>query len=227
MRKVDGLSPENLLEKYHGFVRSIALQLKSRLAVRVELDELIQDGRIGLLEAADRFDSKQGVSFKTFAYYRIRGAMYDGLRKMEVIRRKRNSDLQFEIAATEFLRDEAVRMSPEPRPKSLKDDINEVYGLISGLVPIFLLTSDAMDRLEAADSGKSPEAQVTMKQEKEMLREVMKGLPDRERRLMEYHYYQDMTLEQAAGQLGLSKSWASRLHAKILNKLKTALKKRK
>jgi RNA polymerase sigma factor for flagellar operon FliA len=223
MNKVDGLSQEELIEKYTPLVRSIAFQIKQRLRVPLDVDELIQDGRIGLLEAADRFDSKLGVSFKTFAYYRVKGAIYDGLRKMDVISRRKNSKLMFESAATEFLADENLRGNPEARRTTVKDEMNEIAGLISGLVPIYMLTSDAMDRFEHEQSGRTQQEEVELKQEKGELKKALRQLPAKERQLLEFHYYEDLTLEQAASKLGLSKSWASRLHAKAISKLQKSL----
>ncbi len=224
MNKVEGLSPEGLLEKYGPLVRSIAGRIKQRLRIPLEIEELIQEGQIGLMEASDRFDSRLGVSFKTFAYYRIRGAMYDSLRKMDVITRRKNSALTFEAAANEFLSGEALRSSTEPRKATLKDEMEEVIGMISGLVPIYMLSSDAMDRFEKEQPGRAQDEQVALKQEKQELRKSMEQLPEKERLLLEYHYYQDMTLEQAASKLGLSKSWASRLHAKALVRLQERMK---
>ena len=222
MNKVEGLSREDLLEKYTPLVRSIAYQIKQRLRMTLEIDELIQEGRIGLMEAAERFDSKLGVSFKTFAYYRIKGAMYDSLRKMDVIKRRSNAALMFESAANEFLADEANRGSTEPRKSTLKDEMAEVTGLISGLIPIYMLTADAIDRLQ--QTGRGPEQQLALKQQKAELRKALQQLPLKERQLLEYHYYEDLTLEQAANRLGLSKSWASRLHAKAISKLHNKLR---
>ena len=71
-----------LIEQYGSFVRSIARQVKKSVSPRIELDDLIAYGMTGLLEAGERFDAKQGANFTTFSYYRIRGAIYDGLRGM-------------------------------------------------------------------------------------------------------------------------------------------------
>ena len=223
MNKVEGLSQEELIEKYTPLIRSIAGQIRQRLRMTLDVDELIQEGRIGLIEAADRFDSKQGVSFKTFAYYRVKGAMYDSLRKMDVITRRKNSQLMFETAATEFLADEALRGTTEAHRRTLNDEMQEVAGLISGLVPIYMLTSDAIDRLEQEQPGKAQDEQFAFKQEKQELKKALQQLPAKERQLLEFHYYEDLTLEQAASRLGLSKSWASRLHAKALTKLQALL----
>jgi RNA polymerase sigma factor for flagellar operon FliA len=226
MNEIQGLSKEQLVEKYTPLVRSIAAQLKSRLGVNLEFDELISCGRLGLLEAAERFDYKLGVSFKTFAYYRIRGAMYDSLRKMEVITRRKDPRIKFEEAANQLLGSEATRGTTEARKPTLKDDMEEVRGLISSLVPIYFLASDALDQLQHTEKGGNIEEQASLSQEKKLLKEALGKLSKNEKTLIELYYYQDMTLEEAAAQLGLSKSWASRLHARALTKLKGSFRPR-
>jgi len=223
INEIQGLTKEELVEKYTPLVRSIAAQIKSRLGVNLEFEELMSCGRLGLLEAAERFDYKLGVSFKTFAYYRIRGAMYDGLRKMEVITRRKDPRIRFEEAANQLLSSETSRGSVEARKPTLKDEIEEVHGIISSLVPIYFLTSDALDQLKEKEQSKNVEQQVVFAQEKGFLREALGKLSKNERMLIEYYYYQDMTLEEAAAKLGLSKSWASRLHARALAKLKSSI----
>jgi RNA polymerase sigma factor for flagellar operon FliA len=223
MNELQRLSKEALVERYDSLIRSIAVQVKARLCVNTETAELVSCGRLGLLEAAERFDQTMGVSFKTFAYYRIRGAMYDGLRKMEVITRRRNPRLQFEEAASQFLNSEANRGSSEPRRSSLKDDIQEVYNLISSLVPIYFLASETLDNLPGEESRQSAEQAAAFGQEKQALRQAIGQLSANERSLIELYYYEDITLEEAASRLGLSKSWASRLHARAISKLRDAL----
>ncbi|HSP07431.1 MAG TPA: sigma-70 family RNA polymerase sigma factor, partial [Acidobacteriota bacterium] len=84
MNELQGLSEEDLIEKYTPLIRSLARQIRGRLSLTIEFEDLESYGRLGLLEASRRFDYKLGVAFKTFAYYRIKGAIYDGLRKMQV-----------------------------------------------------------------------------------------------------------------------------------------------
>jgi RNA polymerase sigma factor FliA len=223
MNEIQGLSKDELVEKYNPLVRSIAGHLRNRLSLHIEFDELVSYGRLGLLEAAERFDYKLGVSFKTFAYYRIRGAMYDGLRKMEVITRRKDPRLKFEEAANQFLASETSRSPSESRKPTLKEEIKEFHGMISALVPIYFIASDAMDQLLLSQKGRTAEENAVFSQEKSQLRTALGRLSKNERALIEYYYYQDMTLEEAASKLGLSKSWASRMHAKALSKLKDSL----
>ena len=75
-------SAEALVEQYRSFVTALAKKILRSLPSFVELEDLEGYGQIGLIEASRRFDPTRGVQFKTFAYYRIRGAIYDGIRKM-------------------------------------------------------------------------------------------------------------------------------------------------
>lgn len=79
-------SKTQILEKYGHYVRSLAAQVRKQFNAQYELDELMAWGQIGLLEAAERFDSRLGANFLTFAHYRIKGAIFDGLRKMGVLK---------------------------------------------------------------------------------------------------------------------------------------------
>ncbi len=71
-----------LVEQHLPLVQAIARKVKKTLGARIELDDLVAYGAKGLVEAAERYDARPGVAFTTFAYYRVRGAMFDGLRTM-------------------------------------------------------------------------------------------------------------------------------------------------
>src|SRR5687768_1326045 len=92
-----------LAEQYMPYVRSIAGKIKKTVAKEIEFEDLVEYGMIGLLEAADRYDPSHGANFMTFAYYRIRGAIYDGLRGMGWMSRSEYAKARFEERANEFL----------------------------------------------------------------------------------------------------------------------------
>ena len=79
-------SKAQILEKYGAYVRSLAAQVRKQFNSQFEMEELVAWGQVGLLEAAERFDARVGANFLTFAHYRIKGAIYDGLRKMGVLK---------------------------------------------------------------------------------------------------------------------------------------------
>src|SRR5580692_1510632 len=82
VKKLTNKDRTAIITQYTPYVRSIAGKIKKTLAKEIEFEDLVEYGMIGLLEAAERYDAAMGANFMTFAYYRIRGAIYDGLRGM-------------------------------------------------------------------------------------------------------------------------------------------------
>src|SRR6185312_9904472 len=94
---------QKLVDANVPFVRSIASKIKDQLPREIEFDDLYNYGMQGLLEAAERYDRRHGVTFQTFAYYRVRGAMFDGLRNMGWLPRHEYARLRFEERAAAYL----------------------------------------------------------------------------------------------------------------------------
>src|SRR5437868_3539534 len=101
---------QRLVEDYIPFVRSIARKLREQVPM-VEFDDLVGFGMQGLIEASQRFDDRHGVAFTTFAYYRVRGAMFDGLRSMGWLPRSEYSRIRTEARASTYLSNLAARQS--------------------------------------------------------------------------------------------------------------------
>ena len=213
-------SREELIEQYRPYVRNIAGKIMKTLSGDVDFEDLVGYGELGLIEAADRFDPKFNVNFMTFAYYRIRGAIYDGLRGMGWISRSQYARIRYEERANTFLASVHERHSSSVDQRPLHDEVNELAEAITGLASIFITSLDANEGLQISDDA-HPNAQqkLELKEAKKIIRKAIKLLPDQERTLLEYYYYKEMTLQQAGETLGLSKSWASRLHARAIQKL--------
>lgn len=214
------LSPE--AGRYLPLVKSIAAQVKTKLPAHIELDDLIGYGSIGLMEALKSFKTGQGASFKTFAYYRIRGAMYDGLRKIGWLSRSAYAEHKFRQKADELMETHAVS-ADNAMKRSLEAEAGDLKALMQDMVPVCLLSMEAVERLISDQKTETPEEELLERQTREKLASVLELLEDRERRLIQYYYFDDMTLDDAAKKLEISKSWASRLHVKVLTKLKSSL----
>jgi RNA polymerase sigma factor for flagellar operon FliA len=224
MSSTTGLSPE--AQRYLPLVKSIALQIKKKLPSHIELDDLMGYGSIGLMEALRTFRTGQGTTFKTFAYYRIRGAIYDGLRKIGWLSRSAYAEHKFRQKANELLQSHSISSEGIVK-RSLAAEAAELKEVLQDLVPVCLLSMDTVDRLISDNPGPSPEEQLLEKQTKDALAEAMNGLDERERLLIQYYYFEDMTLDESARKLDISKSWASRLHFKVLSKIRAAISERK
>ena len=223
---------KELIEKHLPLVQAIARMVKKTVGASIDFDDLIGYGSKGLVEAAERFDARHGVAFSTFAYYRIRGSMYDGLRAMGWYSRADYARYRAEERANEYLRNRADREgagqaqagaagagSPSASEAAT---LAEVHEILSSVATVHITS------LEAASSVPDeslPAADVAVDNHRlsHRVRQAVAGLPDKERRLMELYYFADKNLEEAGAALGLSKSWACRLHARAVDLLRDAM----
>jgi RNA polymerase sigma factor for flagellar operon FliA len=223
---------DRLIQQHLSLVGAIAGKLKRNLGRAIDFEDLVGYGSKGLVEAAERFDARQGTSFSTFAYYRIRGAMLDGLRTMGWYSRADYARYRAEERSNEYLQNLAERSGAaesaagaapaRPDPAAALGEIAEILGGVAVVHITSLEAAETMvdDRLAPADQD------VERRQTGDRLRAALAGLPDKERRLMELYYFGDRNLEQAGAELGLSKSWACRLHARAVSLLRVVLEER-
>jgi len=214
-----------LVEQHLGLVQAIARKVKKTLGARIDLDDLVAYGAKGLVEAAERYDARPGVAFTTFAYYRIRGAMFDGLRTMGWYSRADYARYRAEERANEYLQSHADRPA-EAGGASQAADAGEtlaaVAQVLSGVAAVHITSLEAASSV-ADTTFEAPDARLDLGRLGSRAREAVKKLPEKERRLMELYYFEEKTLEEAGGALGLSKSWACRLHARAVDLLRDAM----
>jgi RNA polymerase sigma factor for flagellar operon FliA len=226
-----GAEKNQLIEQHLSLVQAIAHKVKKSLSTSIDVEDLIGYGSKGLVEAAERFDARQGVAFSTFAYYRIRGAMYDGLRTMGWYSRADYARYRAEERANEYLQSQADREGAAraggAAPTATGSDsaegtLAEVATVLAGVGTVHITSMDAA--IHVVDERlPPPDAQLEMREVTGRLREAVAQLPEKERRLMELYYQGDKNLEEAGREMGLSKSWACRLHARAVDLLRIAL----
>lgn len=216
---------EQLIADCQGLVRSLAWRIHRNLPTYIDIDDLVSYGQVGLAEAARDFDAGRGTQFSTFAYYRIRGAIYDGLAKMTWFGRARHSRLRFERMANELLQLEHEAQG-EPR---VEDEVRWLKNLSSSLAVVYLATrgsdEDERDDSSPEDQNTPLPATVAIEQETHLkLHQLIDELPKEAGQLIRSAYFEGLTLQEAGKRLGVSKAWASRLHAKTLQRLARSLK---
>jgi RNA polymerase sigma factor for flagellar operon FliA len=210
-----------LIEQYTPFVRSIAAKIKKGLAKTIEFDDLVAYGMTGLLEAAERYDPKFGANFMTFSYYRIRGAIYDGLRGMGWVSRTEYQKIRFEERATAYLENMANRqLGSTADHKGVEANIEELADQVSQLVTIYVTSLEGLEDLQIEDKGLvAADARFHDVEMKQHVRDALLKLPEAEQKLLTLYYFKEMSLQEVGDQLGLSKSWTSRRHAQAIEKL--------
>jgi RNA polymerase sigma factor FliA len=220
-------SPETL-ERFHEalpLVDQIAHKMSKSLGKSVTFDELQSWGQFGLLLAARRFDPSHGVPFRAFASYRVKGAMIDELRKLSHLPRRVHQRLRMLSAAdsySESAAPEVLGVPPEPGSRAdAQRLLDDHMARMATAMAIGLVGTPAF-----ADGGEltvvdetSPEDQLELEQLRHLLRTHVADLPEQEEELVRRHYFEGERFDLVAKDLGLSKSWASRLHTRAVARL--------
>ena len=207
-------------------VRSLALRIYRNVPVKLDLEDLIAYGELGLAEAARDFQPDLGNQFSTFAYYRIRGAIYDGMAKMTWTSRARYRRLRRESMANQVL--ESEREKSASQSQSMQENGDWFARTTEQLAVVFLASgvgSEVDSNNSAVDPRESAAQRVMHREVSEKVRAIVAKLPLAESRLIELVYFEGYTLQDAGNILGFSKSWASRLHAKVLESLASEMRR--
>jgi RNA polymerase sigma factor FliA len=208
-------------------VKQVAYRLRRTLGRAAELDDLVSYGQGGLLEAARRFEPERGVPFRAFANFRIRGAMLDGVRQLSHLPRRvherlkafENASLYSEGALEDLNASAPPGQSAADRERRL---VEHLAGMATAIAT-GLISEPATDEQGSATAMASwqlsPEEQSSRQQLLEMVQRGIEALPEQEAVLIRRHYLEGERFDLVAAELGLSKSWASRLHTRAIARL--------
>jgi RNA polymerase sigma factor for flagellar operon FliA len=220
-------APHELIAQCQGLVRSIAWKIHRGLPSSIEIDDLIGYGQIGLAEAARDFDPARTSSFTTYAYYRIRGSIYDGLSKMSWFSRAQYARLRYAQRANELLAAENENPAAADRP--IDEDVRWFRDVVGSLAVSYLASSarddDDRGEISLVDSGPLPPSVLMGEEARRIVNELISALPEQESQLIRAAYFEGLTLQEAGLRLGISKAWASRLHARCLERLGRSLRR--
>jgi RNA polymerase sigma factor FliA len=224
---------EQCLREYAPLVKRIAHHLKAKLPSSVEVDDIIQAGMMGLLEAAGRYDELRGAQFETYAAQRIRGAMLDELRQADWMPRNLRRDMRRIETAISKLQQ---RLGKPPSEAEIAQELGMPltdYQLMlfdaRGAQLVYYEDfhheddEDFFDRYDF-DSDKDPLELLRDDRFRGALIKAIDDLPERERMLMGMHYEQDMNLREIGEVMGVSESRVCQLHSQAVARLRSWLK---
>ncbi len=222
---------DDLVREHAGLVKRIAFHLHARLPASVQVEDLIQAGMIGLLEAARSYREGLGASFTTFAGIRIRGAMLDELRRHDwtprsVHRRSR------EVA--EAIRTLEKRLGREPRDQEVCEllgiGLDEYHQILADGAGATVVSLDHAGEegeehtFDVIDEGSpGPEARLLDERLRSELARAIAELPEREALVMSLYYVEEMNLKEIGAVLGVSESRISQIHGKALMRLRARM----
>ena len=225
-------SRHQLIERYAPLVKRIAYHLLARLPANVQVDDLIQAGMIGLLEASTKYDASKGASFETYAGIRIRGAMLDDVRKGDWAPRSvhRNSRM-----VSDAIRKVEARTGRDAKDQEvaaeLQLSLEDYYGILGDTLGSRLFSFD--DLLQdgehgglGEDAGRNhlgPSRDLEDERFQAALADAIANLPERERLVLALYYDEELNLKEIGEVLGVSESRVSLLHSQCAARLRARL----
>ena len=216
------------LMEHIGLVKRVALHLKTRLPNFMEIDELIQVGTIGLIEAAKSFDNSKGVEFEIFARTRIRGAILDQVRKLSYLPRSAMVNIRDHNEATAALSSELGR---EPSQTELAEfmgkDLESFHKERTHAYRFqtVSLESQVIDDVEIPSNEiNEPESELADAQLLNALEGSIESLPERDKTIISLYYVEEMNLKEIGAVLDISESRVSQILSSTVKKLRTHLK---
>lgn len=214
------------------FVEQLARRVAATMPHSIDIGDLVQDGVIGLIDAAKRFDEGRGIKFETFAERRIRGAMIDALRKdawPRGVRRQRREleaareELRRELGCEPSLADLAARVGSDE--KRLGRTIVRIHAIesTSPLASGENLDESSLPAALVPSEPERPDAAYERAETKARVQDAIASLPVREQKVISLYYYGDATMKQIGAEIGVNESRVSQLHARAIRRLRDAL----
>ncbi|MDQ3169817.1 MAG: FliA/WhiG family RNA polymerase sigma factor [Acidobacteriota bacterium] len=214
------------------FVESLARRVASTMPNSIDIGDLVQDGMLGLIDAARRFDEGRGIKFETFAERRVRGAMIDALRKDAWPRGVRRQRRELEAARESLRRELGVEPSMQDLATRVGTDVTRLERTIvrihtiestSPMASAESIEGTSLPAVLLPSEPPSPHKAFETQEVKDRIRRAMHALPPRERKIVSMYYFGEATMKQIGNEIGVNESRVSQLHARALDRLKRLL----
>ena len=224
---------EESLREHLPMVRFLAIRIHERLPQQVEMEDLISAGIVGLMDALQKFDSTKKVQFRTYAQFRVRGAMLDSLRSLDWgprdLRRKGR-------AVEEAIRSLSTRLGKAPTEHEVAKEmgldlhayqqlLGELSGLELGSLNVMPADDAGVEALALIPAGPEddPFLQCQGNEMRRLLADAIAELPERERMVLTLYYYEELTMREVGATMGVVESRVSQLHSAAMARLRVAL----
>lgn len=226
---------DKLIMEYAPLIKFIAQKIAIRLPSHIELDDLISSGVIGLMDAIDKYDPTRDNKFKTYAEFRIRGAILDELRSQDWVPRSVRDKSKLLDRTTVKLEAELGRSpSDEEIADRLQISMEEFHDLVNQVRPVSILSIDEANTFSSVDKMSilnllescklnNPLNQLNVKSIKEVVTKSIEDLPERQRLVLSLYYYEDLNLKEIGRILRVTESRVSQLHAQAISRLRSKL----
>ncbi len=237
MYKVHGKTwREKTIVEHAYLVKRIAARFALKVPNSVLFDELVSAGSLGLIGAVDKFDNTKDVSFKTYAQYRIKGAILDELRSMDIYSRSMRKKIKDIAKAVKKVEMEKGNIATDVEiAEELGIDLNEYHDMLTGIHGASLLNLDDFIRMKknnfvsakrfqaGVKSTDNPVEHYVKEEIKSVFIKAIKKLSKKQQMVISLYYYDELTLKEIGEVLSLTESRICQIHAGVLIKMKTLL----
>ena len=222
-----------LVMHYSYIARTVAIEMRSTYHKYATIDEMVNQGVIALIESVDRFDSRHGVKFSTFAFTKVRGAVIDYVRKQDWLpRRVRQNSIRINVAYDQLVIELARTPEREEMAAKMQMSVEEfdrcVYEIsgdrmlsFESLLTIVPQTNSFYGQL--SDSDISPENKFDEEELHEILEHEIDSLNEQERIVLSMYYYEELTMKEISQVMGVSEQRIGQINRKLVSKLRTGL----
>jgi RNA polymerase sigma factor FliA len=228
---------EQLIVEYAALIKFIAQKIAARLPSNIELDDLMSAGVIGLMDAIEKYDSSRDNKFKTYAEFRIRGAILDELRAQDWVPRSvREKAKTLERCYQKIEQEKGRQATDEEAAEKLGVSQEQFHEMLHEVRSVALLSYDDLGNLSNADKRSihgtgemgskvtTPFSAVGVAHLKSIVATAIEDLPEKQRLVLALYYYEDLNLKEIGRVLDVTESRVSQLHSQAILKLKARLK---
>ncbi len=237
--KMDTVWQERMVLQYAPLIRYIASRLALRLPSHISQEDLISSGIIGLIDAIQKFDISKNINFKTYAEFRIKGAMLDELRSLDWIPRSvRKKSHLIENAYSQLQKSMGRPAEAEEVAELLGLALEDFYQLLDETKAVSVVALENCDRRAAGSLGIDRDLPEIMQDEdlrdslqavhlselQEVVLQAIEALPDKEKLLISLYYYEELTMKEIGQIMGYTESRISQLHSQAMCRLRHRLR---
>ncbi|MBF0195969.1 MAG: FliA/WhiG family RNA polymerase sigma factor [Magnetococcales bacterium] len=234
----NGMTRDEVIIKYSPMVKYVAGRISMKLPESVELDDLIQVGILGLIDAVSKYDPKRGIKFQTYAEFRVRGAILDELRATDwVPRAVRQVASQIQHIYQDIEGKKGAPAEDEDVAERMGVSLKEFYQQLDSVRGISIISFDdlrpAMEEGEEWDvldvmadpNVEDPIETLGLEEMRLALSEAIGGLPEKERLVVTLYYFEGLTMHEIGEVLGLTESRISQLHSKAALRMRARIRR--
>ena len=227
-----------IINEFAPLIKYIASRIAIRLPPHIDLNDLINAGVIGLIDAIEKFDASKQIKFKTYAEFRIRGAILDELRSMDWVPRsvrQKARKVEDTIARLEFTLGRPAR--DEEVANEMNIDMDSFYRLLSETASVSLLSLDDLGEDDTDLSRRNlleyiiqderdwPSHKLRYAEVSTMVAKAIQSLPEKERMVISLYYYDELTMKEIGHVLKFTESRVSQIHTKAVLRLRSKMNK--